>query len=291
VLPGAVDLNLPFWKVEGIGNDFVLVHLDDVEVHRGDQSADEFLRDLAIRVCERKFSIGSDGLLAVGMDGDVLVDRMFNPDGTEDFCGNGLRCVARHAYNQGWVEDEFIIRHLDRLVATRIEGNLISTEIGSASYEPDAIPVRFREDPGKTFMRPIWSNREISIQGSALTTGSTHVVIMGEGTVVNDELFFLASPEIENDPQFPERTSVIWAEIVASMKLKIRIWERGAGETMGCGTGSSAAAIEYLRRKNLSGTVEVQNPGGTVWVSAASWESPITVSGEAVEVFRGQIAL
>jgi diaminopimelate epimerase len=293
MLSGAVDLkeiHLPFWKVEGIGNDFVLVHLEDVERLRGDLPVDEILKNLAIKICQRRFSIGSDGLLAVRMEGQTILYRMFNPDGTEDFCGNGLRCVARHAHNQGWVGNEFVIRHRDLLVPTQIKGNLISTEIGTASYDPAKIPVRFVKSPEQTFGRlPIWQGLGLSVGGSALTTGSTHVVIMGEGTIVNDELFIMASPEIENDPQFPERTSVIWAEIVAPEKLKIRIWERGAGETQGCGTGSAAAAIEYMRRQNLSGTIQVQNPGGIVKVTAASWNSPITVSGEAIEIFSGEV--
>jgi diaminopimelate epimerase len=277
---------IPFWKVESIGNDFVLVHLDDVERLRGEQNADEFLTQLAIKTSDRRFGIGSDGLLAIGMDGDILVDRMFNPDGTEDFCGNGLRCVALHAHELGWVSNDFRIRHLDRLVPTHIRSKNISTEIGKASYDPKGIPVNFVRSPEKTYGRyPIWQSPGISIGGSALTTGSTHVVIPA---LPSEELFQLASPEIENDPQFPHRTSVIWFEEIAPMKLRIRIWERGAGETLGCGTGSSAAAVEYMRSRDLGGTVEVVNPGGSVFVTADSWDSPLTVQGDAVGVFCGK---
>jgi diaminopimelate epimerase len=98
------------------------------------------------------------------------------------------------------------------------------------------------------------------------------------------------SPLIENAPQFPLRTSVIWSHEVAPMKLEIRIWERGVGETQGCGTGSSAAAIDYLRRLGKGGTVEVSNPGGSVWVTAKTWHSPISVLGEAREVFEAMLA-
>lgn len=277
---------IPFWKVESIGNDFVLVHLADVERLCGDQTPDDFLRDLAIKTSDRRFGIGSDGLLAVGMSGDVLVDRMFNPDGTEDFCGNGLRCAAKHAHELGWVGTEMTISHLNRKVPTHIKGSRISTEIGSASYKPSRIPVSFVTDPETTYHRdPIWQGQGISFAGSALTTGSTHVVIQ---TIPDEAIFQFVSPQIENDPQFPERTSVIWCEEIAPMVLKIRIWERGAGETLGCGTGSSAAAVDYMRAHDMGGIVEVINPGGSVLVSADTWDGPIMVEGDAVGVFRGK---
>jgi diaminopimelate epimerase len=276
-LPGAALLK--FWKVEAIGNDFPLVHLSDVE-------ADE-LPNLAIRMCDRRFGVGGDGLLAAGMEGSDLRLRMFNPDGTEDFCGNGMRCAAMHAKHQGWMGDEFLIKHLGRSVPTRIEGDLVRTEIGIASYDPEAIPARFDVDPANTFDRVVWSDGTRTLCGSALTTGSTHTVI--PGPLPDDASLNELGPRIENELQFPNRTSVIWYEELAPMVLQIRIWERGVGETQGCGTGSSAAAVDYLRRQGLGGNVEVRNPGGSVWISAASWDAPISVTGEAREVFEGAI--
>ena len=210
---------------------------------------------------------------------------MFNPDGTEDFCGNGLRCAAIHAHSLGWVGQHFVIRHLGRLVPAWIEVGLVRTELGPASYDPKKIPVRFEEDSGNTFDRIIWHEGARSIRGSVLTTGSTHAVI--PGPLPNDATLEELGRRIENAPQFPSRTSVIWVKEAAPMVLKIRIWERGVGETQGCGTGSSAAAIDYLRRANLGGTVEVRNPGGTVWVTAESWDAPISVKGEARQIFNG----
>ena len=210
---------------------------------------------------------------------------MFNPDGTEDFCGNGLRCAALHAHRQGWVGEQFTIRHLGRIVQTLIEDGLIRTELGSASYCAEDIPVRFHEDPQNTFDRVIWEDGIRSIQGSVLTTGSTHTII--PGPLPDDATIADLGPKIENAPQFPDRTSVIWVKTAAPMVLAIRIWERGVGETQGCGTGSSAAAVDYLRRTGGGGTVEVRNPGGTVWVTAAAWDAQVSVRGEAREVFEG----
>lgn len=281
-------ISVPFWKVESVGNDFVLIHLKDVEQRLGSQSVDDFLRNFSIQASERHFGIGSDGLLAVGMQGGRLIDRMFNPDGTEDFCGNGLRCAAVHARSQGWIRDAVEIVHGGRIVPVAFRGNEVETIIGRASYEPQDVPVRFLTDPERTYRRPaIWQDRNLSLMGSALTTGSTHVVLIVP-ELPSDELFFKASREIENDPQFPNRTSVIWAKRQSAREIAIRIWERGAGETQGCGTGSSAAAVETMRDQNAGGEVTIHNPGGTLIVSARAWDAPITVSGGAMEVFQGE---
>jgi diaminopimelate epimerase len=270
---------LKFWKVEAIGNDFPLIHLEDV--------AAESLPELAIRLCDRRFGIGGDGLLAAGMEERDLRLRMFNPDGTEDFCGNGLRCAAVHAYSQGWVGEAFAIRHRDRRVPTRFEPDgRVATTLGVASYRPDDIPLIGPE----YFDATIWSGMDsgvaLSLFGSVLTTGSTHTIIP-TAALPDDDTFRSISAKIEVDPKFPERTSVIWSQEVGPMEIRIRIWERGVGETQGCGTGSSAAAIDYLRRKAGSGEVLVHNPGGDVRVQAHGWQSPLTITGEAREVYRG----
>lgn len=274
-----------FWKLQSIGNDFPLIHIADAGTLD--------LGEVAIKICDRRFGAGGDGLLAVAMeDGDVRL-RMFNPDGTEDFCGNGLRCAARHVVDQGWVGTTFNLRHLDRVVPTTVDGSRISTTIGKASYKPEDVPHLF---VGEAFSRTIWSGMidgmPLSLFGSALTTGSTHTII--PTTVLpDDESFFSVAPRIERDEHFQQRTSVIWSREIAPMVLEIRIWERGVGETLGCGTGSSAAAVDYLRRRGADSPieggyrVEVRNPGGTVFVRTAVWSGDLTIEGEAFAVYEG----
>lgn len=276
-------MELKFWKLESIGNDFPLIHADDF---KGDLSA------LAQKVCDRHFGVGGDGLLTLQKVGDgQLKMRMFNPDGTEDFCGNGLRCAAHHAVLEGWAKDKFALQHLDRTVPVTVKDARIETEIGSASYDPKLIPVNATGEPFKVH---VWSGMDggmpLSFHGSVLTTGSTHTVIPTVA-IPDDESFLSVSPKIEVDPKFPARTSVIWSKEVAPMHLQIRIWERGVGETQGCGTGSSAAAADYLRRKGLGGTVRVDNPGGTVEVSMETWHHPITIAGTARQVYTGILKL
>jgi diaminopimelate epimerase len=277
---------IPFWKVESVGNDFVLVHEADVRA-LAKKDYERFLRELTISASERRFGIGSDGLLVVGPSGSDLNLRMFNPDGSEDFCGNGLRCATVHATKQGWVGERFMIHHHGQNVQATVCGDdCVETHLDSATYRPQDVPVKFREEPKKTFDRkPLWTGLEVG--GSSLSTGSTHTILW-TGALPDDPEFHRLGPLIETDEQFPERTSVIWAIEEAPMKVRIRIWERGAGETLGCGTGASAAAVDYLRRKNLGGSVEVISKGGTLQIGAPSWDAPLVVRGTAKELFSGK---
>ena len=271
---------LPFYKVEAIGNDFPLIHNEVIDP--------SLLPELAIAICDRRFGVGGDGLLTLENAGEGTLNmRMFNPDGTEDFCGNGLRCAAYHGHKMGWVGNEFTIHHLDRDVECRIEGSWIHTTMPPATYFPSSIPY-LPYDPAcqDAFdLDPLWrSDDGLEFRGSALSTGSTHTVF----SWIPDEADFLSlSPRIEVAEVYPQRTSIIWREETGPMKLRIRIWERGVGETLGCGTGSSAAAIDYLRHQRKGGTVEVTNPGGMITVTAETWNAPFTIVGHAHESFQG----
>ena len=281
-------LRIPFWKLQSVGNDFVLFHITDIQdlLTPIGLKLDNWISELAIRSCNRRFGVGSDGLLTVEMTSQGVVMRMFNPDGTEDFCGNGLRCAAYHVHQQDWVGDEFPMIHFGRTVEVKVDRGLVAPNIGSADYDPKKVPHLGKE----LFNRTVWSGMDagmpVSLFGSALSTGTAHVVIPTI-QLPEDDSFRSISSKIEIDPLFPERTSVIWSQEVEPMKLKIRIWERGVGETMGCGSGSSAAAADYLRRKGIGGRVSVLNPGGAVIASMDAWNAPITLQGIAYPVFSG----
>lgn len=273
---------LKFWKVESIGNHFPLIHLDDVVGME--------LSLLAIAMCKDHFGIGGDGLLGVQKTEQGLLLRMFNPDGTEDFCGNGIRCAVHHGVQLGWFSETCIVEHFGRSVSATIQGDVISTNIGKASYKPEDVPTNIL---GELFDVTIFADRiddwSVVLNGSSLSTGSTHTVLP-TGSFPDDEGFRIISSRLENDPRFPQRTSVIWS-VRDGDKLKIRIWERGVGETLGCGTGSSAAAIDWMRRRGAGGRIEVENPGGSVFVSANHWYSEITLEGTARTLFEGEFKL
>ena len=272
---------LHFWKVESIGNDFPLIHLDDVR--------EDYLPEIAQLLAERRRSVGGDGILAVrNLGQNRILLRMFNPDGSEDFCGNGLRCAAMHARALGWVSNSFTIDHKGELVRVKFDGDFILTEIDPASYDPVHIPAKF--DQGDGYHREILDSEQFGTwRGSALTTGSTHVVM--DWGFPGTEVFEIVSSKIENHPQFPKRTSVIWREKLDQDKIRIRIWERGVGETLGCGTGSTAAAVETMRERGYGGSIEVVNPGGSVLISADSWNAPLLLKGRAECTFEGDFTL
>ena len=272
-------ISVPFTKVESIGNDFVLIEPSALP-----NMSEDVLRDFARVACERRFGIGSDGLLVAWPEDGRLKLRMFNPDGTEDFCGNGLRCAALYARTKGWLGDQFVIDHLHRSVPTQIfPSGCIRTEIGKASFKPQDVPLD--ECSGELFQSTL-DLQDATLTVSAVTTGSTHTVIFVD-ELPPDREFRRLSGELEHHQIFPERTSVIWTQVAGDDHLHIRIWERGAGETLGCGTGSSAAAVVYMRKTGRGGNIVVTNPGGDVAVSAASWQDPVVVQSHARLLFEG----
>jgi len=181
--------------------------------------------------------------------------RMFNPDGTEDFCGNGLRCAAVHATGQGWVGERFVIHHHGSDVPTTVCGEgCIETQLGSASYKPEDIPSSFHENPQQTFVENPFGTGLIWTP-APLSTGSTHTIVWVDN-LPGDEEFFQLGPRIENDAQFPERTSIIWAHETAPMKLEIRIWgARRRAKRLAAGRGQRGGG-------RLSSTARPRRLGG-----------------------------
>ena len=271
----AALMQVPFTKVESIGNDFIVLEEGTLP--------EEQYPAFALEACRRRFSVGADGLLVLGRQGPDLGLRMFNPDGTEDFCGNGLRCATWYARNKGWIEAGVTLYHRGKAVLASVgQDGLIETEIGFASFLPEDVP----HTAGHELFLSSLEVAGYDLEVSAISTGSTHLVIFAEKLPSDDEVFSLG-PILEHHHFFPERTSIIWATVVAADRLKIRIWERGAGETLGCGTGSSAAAAAYFRKKEEGGTIEVENRGGSVKVRMDSWYAPIHVSGRAELLYEG----
>ena len=273
---------LRFWKTQTVGNDFVLLHAEDAEA----LGLGERLEALAERLCARRFGIGSDGLLVLSAEGGELHLRMFNPDGSEDFCGNGLRCAALHAFRLGWVAAEHRIEHYGRLVnAVVAPDGTARTAIGPAEHDPEEVPLDTGIHP-----TPMIEEEIFGYVGTAVNAGSTHFVTFVP-ELPSDEELLRVGPLIEHAGVFPERTSVIFAQEAGVRRLRIRIWERGVGETLGCGTGSSAAAAEWMRRHGQAGAVAVENPGGTLVVEADVVGGSLVTSSKPVETFVGTVRL
>ena len=272
---------LPFTKMQAVGNDFVVLDTADWPGN-SDWPA------LAIRLCDRKFGVGADGLLVVGPSAVAdLRMQMFNPDGTEDMCGNGLRCVVRQAYDRGTVHIRGLVQTLAgvRLFGVLPDGNVL-TEMGSPRFAPAEIPVCAA------------SHRDIAVTLHAETryldavnTGTTHAVVWCD-TLPDDETFLRWSPFIEHHPLFPDRTSIMWAVVEGPDTLRLRIWERGAGETLGCGTGACAAAVLAIETgRTNKPIVNVVSRGGTLTVDwSKDTDNRVTLTGTAHTVYRGKVA-
>lgn len=287
-------VRLSFTKMQAVGNDFVVVQ-------EAAWPADTQWHKAAVFLCDRKFGIGSDGLLVVGPSqvADVRM-RMFNPDGTEDMCGNGLRCIVRRAFDTSVISENSRIETLAGVRAATVhEDNSITTEMGSPQFSPLEIPLRIKalinlcRSAGRlvTNIDLSVSQGDKSILFDAVNTGSTHAVIW-ENALSTDEQFFYWSPFIEtNTDLFPERTSVMWAVVEGSDALRLRIWERGAGETLGCGTGACAAAVLARKTSRLSvDRITVHSKGGTLHVSWAGGENdPMFLTGTAHTVYDGKV--
>lgn len=272
---------IPFWKTQSVGNDFILLHASDLSANGIDPLGDA-LGPVAITLSDRRFGVGGDGLLVLDSVGDALRLRMFNSDGSEDFCGNGMRCAMTHARGLGWVGDQTIIHHGGHSIEAWIEDGVASTRLLPASFAPADIPSTLEAE----VFESEWRGSGLVL--SVLSTGSAHAVTFVE-EFPSDAEFERISRAVEHDPAFPERVSLMWARAEGPRTVRIRIWERGVGETLGCGTGSTAVAVVWARRHG-PGPVEVLNPGGALRVELDDWRGRPVVSGRAVETFSGRFA-
>ena len=268
--------------MHGIGNDFVVFDALDCPTF---DAPDFGFERAAQTLCARHTGVGADGLLLLlrGEDAPVRM-RMWNPDGTEDMCGNGLRCIARLAHARGYVGETFAVQTLAGVRDCSIEGELVSVGMGQPMLEPSAIPMSLihGENP-QHYLLPVGDER---LPALSLSTGSTHTVLFCD-SLPDDARFFHLSPLIEGHVFFPQRTSVMWAQHTGANELRLRIWERGAGETWACGTGACAAAVAAILTGRARDQVTVSSKGGALRIA---WQEggPITMTGPAQIVFHGQ---
>ncbi len=282
-------LHLPFTKMQGVGNDFVVVD--------GRHGNEEDWPMLAVAMCDRHRGIGADGLLVLDTHhiADILM-RMYNPDGTPDVCGNGLRCLARFAVEQGIVAaDTLKVQTLAGVRSAQIlrdsTGGIeaVKVDMGEPRFRPEDIPMRVTGDSVVNYALELEGGRCLPI--TALSTGSTHAVAFVPA-LPDDAEFFGISPQVEHHPLFPERTSLMWCFRENESRLQLRIWERGAGETWGCGTGACAAAVAAILQGIVSPhkAVTIASKGGQLSIA---WEpgGTICMTGPAESVYSGVYAL
>jgi diaminopimelate epimerase len=269
-------MKLPFVKMQAVGNDFVVID--------GISYRDIEWDKLSIDICNRHFGVGADGLLVLLSSNQAPIRMlMLNPDGTEDMCGNGLRCIARFAYEMGYIKGTKstieTIKGIQEVEFVDREEWIVKANLGKPILEPKDIPVLSESSP--ILKIPV---EDRIFEATVLSLGTPHTVIF-TSEIPSDEVFYYYSPLLEKHPLFPKRTNVIWAKKKSDNEIEIRIWERGeVGETLGCGTGACAAKIADILRGSNSNSARVISKGGVLYVE---WRGEVFLSGKVEMVFSG----
>ena len=276
-------MKLKFSKMHGLGNDFVV--LDGVRQRVA--LTPEQLRYLA----DRNFGVGCDQILLVEPASQPGVDfryRIFNADGGEvEQCGNGARCFVRFVHEQGLTDKREIRVETRRgLIAPRLEGDgTVTVDMGEPRFLPAEIPFLHDDDVVIYNLDVADETLEISI----VSMGNPHavqVVSDVEAAPVGEH-----GPLIENHDRFPQRVNAGFMQIVDRHHIKLRVYERGSGETLACGTGACAAVVTGIRRGELDSPVRVQTRGGDLNIAWGGPGRPVLMTGPAVTVFTGEIEL
>jgi diaminopimelate epimerase len=273
---------MKFWKMHGLGNDYVVIDNRDRRI--GDDEAAE----LALKLCKRRFSIGADGVLFVSnsTSADAKM-RIFNSDGSEaEMCGNGIRCFAKYCYENNIArKGELVIETLagNKRTWLTVEGGVVQSvmvDMGMPVLERSKIPMVGQG----TFI-----NEELQVDGEAykatcLSVGNPHCVIFVDS--LDDFPVERVGPKIESHQLFPKRTNVEFAQVLGENEVKLRVWERGCGETLACGTGACATVVAGNLLEKLGGKVLVHLLGGDLTVEYADL---LLMTGAAEKVFEGTL--
>jgi diaminopimelate epimerase len=274
---------LKFTKMHGAGNDFVM--LDGIR--QGIQLSPEQLRLLA----DRHFGVGCDQILIVEKAGNKEADfryRIFNADGGEvEQCGNGARCFMRFVHDQKLTSKrEIVVETHSGLISPRLEQDgRVTVDMGAPIFEPARIP--FNGGSGAVSEPLVVAGESLDI--SALSMGNPHAVQVVKD--VEQAPVGELGPQIENHPRFPKRVNAGFMQVMDRNNLRLRVYERGAGETLSCGTGACAAVVAGIRRGLLDSPVNVATRGGVLTVSWDSDGAPVQMTGPAITVFSGEINL
>ena len=276
-------MKLKFAKMHGLGNDFVV--LDGIR--QTVSLTPEQLRYLA----DRNFGVGCDQILLVEKASQEGVDfryRIFNADGSEvEQCGNGARCFVRFVHEQGLTEKrEIRVETKKGLITPRLEANgLVTVDMGEPRFLPADIPFLHDEDVIIHLLDVADETLEISV----VSMGNPHAVQVVDS--VDTAPVAEHGPLIERHARFPQRVNAGFMQIVDQHAIKLRVFERGSGETLACGTGACAAAVAGIRRGLLASPVRVTTRGGDLTIAWGGLGRPVLMTGPAVTVFSGEIEL
>ncbi len=287
-------MRIRFTKMQGAGNDFVV--LDETRQRLNLTSAQ--YRQLA----DRHFGVGADQVLSVrpspapGIDFEYVIH---NADGGEvEQCGNGARCFARYVADKGLARGDSIkVRTLSGVIEPRLNADgRVTVDMGAPIFDLQAVPFDAAGlSPHAAGDWQLWhlalgtSPDSPIVPVAILSMGNPHAV--QEVPDVDAASVARQGPHIEHHPRFPNRVNAGFLQVVDRGRVRLRVWERGAGETLACGTGACAAVVAGIRLGRLDHRVEVETRGGPLTIEWAGGTAPVYLTGPAVTVFEGEIEL
>jgi len=277
-----------FTKMQGAGNDYVYVNCFDEPMPKDPA-------ELARRVSDRHFGIGGDGLILICPSevADARM-RMFNADGSEsEMCGNGIRCVAKYVYDHGLCRNTTLQIETGRGVLS-LELEIadekvcrVRVDMGEPILEPASIPTRLPGNPasGGAVANVVLSVAEDSFLVTCVSMGNPHCVMFVEE--LEDDFISTFGPLVEVNRNFPKRVNAEFVKVLSPNEVRMRVWERGTGETLACGTGACAVCVAGVLAGRTERNVLVHLPGGDLELEWAE-NNHVYMTGEAVEVFSGE---
>ena len=274
---------LTFTKMHGLGNDFVVIDAVTQPV--------QITSEMVSKLADRHFGIGFDQLLVVSPPGSPEVDfryRIFNADGSEvEQCGNGARCFARFVRDKRLTNKRHIVvETMSGIIELRIdERGEVAVDMGAPVFEPARIPLQAdaQQDP---YLFEV-AGETLSL--GCVSMGNPHGVLLVDD--VDTAPVERLGPLLEKHPNFPKRANIGFMQVVDRRSVRLRVFERGSGETLACGTGACAAAVIALRRGLVDSPVNVRLPGGSLRIEWQGEGQPVIMTGPATTVFEGSLQL
>lgn len=282
---------IPFTKMHGIGNDYVYV--DALHGECPGYLKEKLLPDLARKISDRHFGIGSDGLILIlpSVSGDFKM-RIFNADGSEaKMCGNGIRCVGKYVHDLGFTDKTTVdietnsgIKHLELQLDDKRRTKSVRVDMGAPAFKRGEIPAY--GDPDTKM-----EDQELESQGekfkiSGVSMGNPHGVTYVEDVNILD--LPTIGPALENNDIWPDRANIEFVKVVDPFTISVRVWERGSGETMACGTGACAAAVISFLKGLTCQDLKVKLRGGNLNISYNPAKNKVFMTGPAEIICRGE---
>ncbi len=275
---------LKFTKMHGIGNDYVYIDCT--------ASCPDNLEDLARRMSDRHTGIGGDGLVLI-LPSEIadFKMRIFNADGSEArMCGNASRCIGKYVYDRGLTDRENItletlsgVKYLSLALGNDGKVESVTVDMGEPEFIPELIPVL----ADRNLAIPAEADGGEMMEINAVSTGNPHGVVFVDDLDAFGDRVLTAGPALENHPMWPDRANIEFTQVISPSEIKMRVWERGSGETMACGTGACATAVAAAVTGRAGREVTVHLRGGDLKIRWDEASNRVFMTGPATIVFDG----